>query len=374
MASITRREQEILDYIIENPFITQSEIASRTGITRSSVAVHIRNMTTKGFIKGRAYILPNDYYTLCIGGASLGFYGTLDGNLEYGGRRGMFSYGHDGAARNVAEILKQLDMKPELLTAFSGDEGGKELIDGLNELKIPFTHSIRNSEMPTSREMCLLSPYTAQYTAVMDSKILSLLSPDYLEKHLDYISGAKVIYLDDGLPEESIEFVAKNTEVPIFVSFRSDKNVQKFRSILPRIYGVGMAQSQLGELYGKPINKYKELREAAAWAVEEGVKEIFIAVATGGIYYVGEDGAGRLGGVLEDVVYWNGIGEACAAAMIQGYNESRNIRQTAIIASMHAKAVSQTFAPVNREISKETILDWIKEYFPEVYTPEEDEE
>ena len=42
---LTEREQQILGWIRANPSISQQEIASRAGISRSSVSVHISNLT-----------------------------------------------------------------------------------------------------------------------------------------------------------------------------------------------------------------------------------------------------------------------------------------------------------------------------------------
>ena len=54
---MTQREQQILDWIRENPRISQQELAERAGITRSSVAVHISNLAKKGYILGKGYVL-----------------------------------------------------------------------------------------------------------------------------------------------------------------------------------------------------------------------------------------------------------------------------------------------------------------------------
>ena len=40
---MTQRERQILNWIEENPLISQQELAEKAGITRSSVAVHISN-------------------------------------------------------------------------------------------------------------------------------------------------------------------------------------------------------------------------------------------------------------------------------------------------------------------------------------------
>ena len=44
---ITERERQLLDWIAENPLISQQELADKAGITRSSVAVHISNLMKK---------------------------------------------------------------------------------------------------------------------------------------------------------------------------------------------------------------------------------------------------------------------------------------------------------------------------------------
>ena len=59
---MTRREQEILAWIRDNPLISQQELAQRAGITRSSVAVHISNLMRKGLIRGRGYLLGEGAY------------------------------------------------------------------------------------------------------------------------------------------------------------------------------------------------------------------------------------------------------------------------------------------------------------------------
>ena len=65
---ITERERQLLDWIAENPLISQQELADKAGITRSSVAVHISNLMKKGFIQGKGYILQMSPYVVVGGG------------------------------------------------------------------------------------------------------------------------------------------------------------------------------------------------------------------------------------------------------------------------------------------------------------------
>ena len=54
---MTEREQQIMDLLRQDPMLPQGEIAKRLGITRSSVGVHLTNLSKKGLILGTGYVL-----------------------------------------------------------------------------------------------------------------------------------------------------------------------------------------------------------------------------------------------------------------------------------------------------------------------------
>ena len=61
---MTQRERQVLQLIEADPLISQQDIAAKLGITRSSVAVHIANLTKKGCIAGRGYVLHAGTYAV----------------------------------------------------------------------------------------------------------------------------------------------------------------------------------------------------------------------------------------------------------------------------------------------------------------------
>ena len=67
---MTQRERQLLEWIRENPMISQQELADKAGITRSSVAVHISNLIKKGCITGKGYIVRTDPYVAVVGGVT----------------------------------------------------------------------------------------------------------------------------------------------------------------------------------------------------------------------------------------------------------------------------------------------------------------
>lgn len=54
---MTATEKKIIELILKNPNLKQEEIADILETTRNSVAVHINNLTKKGIILGRQYII-----------------------------------------------------------------------------------------------------------------------------------------------------------------------------------------------------------------------------------------------------------------------------------------------------------------------------
>ena len=64
---MTDREKEILNILIEDPMVSQQELADKLNITRSSVAVHITNLMKKGHIKGKGYIINKGNFVTVIG-------------------------------------------------------------------------------------------------------------------------------------------------------------------------------------------------------------------------------------------------------------------------------------------------------------------
>ena len=68
---MTKRERQILEWIRENPAISQQELAEKAGITRSSAAVHISNLMKKGYIVGRGYLLRTAPYIVVVCGVNV---------------------------------------------------------------------------------------------------------------------------------------------------------------------------------------------------------------------------------------------------------------------------------------------------------------
>ena len=68
---MTKHERIILEKLVENPMLSQSELAEMLGLTRSSVSVYISHLMQMGFIRGRGYVIENCDNLYVIGTAGV---------------------------------------------------------------------------------------------------------------------------------------------------------------------------------------------------------------------------------------------------------------------------------------------------------------
>jgi len=119
---LTQRERQILQWIEQDPMISQEALAEKAGITRSSVAVHISNLIKKGYIIGKGYVLRSGTYAAVVGGVNMDIGGQSDGPLVPGDSNpGRVRISLGGVGRNIAHNMALLGLDVRFLTAFGDD-------------------------------------------------------------------------------------------------------------------------------------------------------------------------------------------------------------------------------------------------------------
>ena len=108
--NLTAREREIVDLLRAEPLLDASALAERIGSTRAAVSVHLSNLTRKGVVLGRGYIVrPEADSVVVVGGA------VLDTKVRTAlapvlgtSNPGTASATVGGVGRNIAENLARL--------------------------------------------------------------------------------------------------------------------------------------------------------------------------------------------------------------------------------------------------------------------------
>ncbi|SFU51890.1 pseudouridine kinase [Xenorhabdus koppenhoeferi] len=103
---MSKRGNQILQLLKADPFIQQQEFADILGISRSCVAGHIMNLSKKGYIKGKGYILSNNIYTVTIGAANIDVTSYTSAKLIYeDSNPGKIILTSEGVGRNIAQNI-----------------------------------------------------------------------------------------------------------------------------------------------------------------------------------------------------------------------------------------------------------------------------
>ena len=346
---MTQRERQILQLIESDPLISQQDIAKKLGITRSSVAVHISNLTKKGCIAGRGYVLRSGSYAVVAGGV----------NVDIGGRSfaplvaadsnpGTVSISLGGVGRNIAHNLALLGTDVHLLSAYADDVNGERVAASCSELGIDLSHALRILGGTTSTYLYLTDEKGEMALAVSDMEICKKITPAYLAAQLPLLQNAQVVVADTNLPEESLQYLADNCTAPLFVDPVSTVKAKKLLPILGKVHTLKPNRLEAELLSGVAIRTRADLDRAADVLMSKGLHRLFISLGSEGVYAAMGQQRLVLPNLPGSMVNTTGCGDAFMAALVWAYLEGMDLEQTALAglaAGSIAMESSQTINP-----------------------------
>ena len=270
---MTQRERQILQLIETNPMISQQELAEELGITRSSVAVHISNLMSKGHIAGRGYVLRSGSYAVVVGGVNVDIGGKSFAPLiAADSNPGSVKISLGGVGRNIAHNLSLLGTDVRMLTAFGDDIHGQRIAASCSELGIDASHARRITGGTTSTYLYLTDEQGEMALAVSDMEICKKITPTYLAGNMSLLQNAQLVIADANIPQESLIFLAENCTAPLFCDPVSTTKAEKIRPILNRIHTLKPNKLEAELLSGVKIETKEDVAKAVDKLLEMGVR------------------------------------------------------------------------------------------------------
>ena len=300
---MTKRERQLLNWIEENPLISQKELADKAGITRSSVAVHISNLMKKGYITGKGYIVQTAPYVTVVGGV----------NVDIGGR--------------PEAALVARDSNPGAVHSSLGGVG-------------------RN----IAHNMAL---------AVSDMEIYRHLTPQALAQRHKLLDASQVVVIDTNIPAESIAWLAENCAAPLFADPVSTAKAVKLKPVLGKLHTLKPNRLEAELLSGVPITGEASLNKAADALLETGLRRVFISLGAEGVFAADRSGRVQLPCLPAELVNATGCGDAFMAAIAWAYLRGTDLADTAragLAASSIAMESRETINPAMSEEALESRL------------------
>ena len=349
---MTQRERQILQLIESNPMISQQELAETLGITRSSVAVHISNLMSKGYVAGRGYVLRSGSYAVVVGGVNVDIGGKSFAPLvAEDSNPGTVSVSLGGVGRNIAHNLSLMGTDVRMLTAYGDDIHGQKVAASCSELGIDVSHARRITGGTTSTYLYLTDEKGEMALAVSDMEICKKITPTYLAGNLNLLQNAQVVVADTNIPEESLIYLAENCTAPLFCDPVSTIKAEKLRPILHRIHTLKPNRLEAELLSGVKIGCIEDVAKAADRLLEMGVHRLFISLGGDGIYAAMGKERLYLPNLPGQMVNTTGCGDAAMAAIAWAYLEGMDLKQTALSALAAGAIAMESDETINPAMS-----------------------
>ncbi|MGL6064651.1 MAG: PfkB family carbohydrate kinase [Fusobacteriaceae bacterium] len=360
---MTKRENEILKWIQENPLISQHELANKANITRSSVAVHISNLIKKGKILGKGYLISQEEYVTVIGGTNIDVAGIPTNNLiENDSNPGIVKFSIGGVGRNIAENISKLGVEVNFITALGNDMYGSEIQKNCKEKGIEISNSWVDSSLPTSTYLFVLNEKKDMQLAISDMAICDKITPEFIEKKIEFIKKSSLCVIDTNLLKETIEYVLDNLKIPVFVDCVSTTKAIKVKEYLNKIHTLKCNKIEAETLNNIKITNENSLKESANYFLNKGINQIFISLGEEGVFYANKEESGKINAMKTKVLNATGAGDSFMGAIAYSYLKKDNIKISAITGVAAATITVQSEKTVSDTLNVENIIKLMEEY------------
>lgn len=358
---MTNRERELMALLKSNPMISQKEIADRLGIQRSSVAVHILNLTKKGLIKGKGYILSEGEYVVVIGGAAMDLTGFPKGQLRLeDSNPGFMKTSMGGVGRNIGENLARLGTEVKMLTALGNDVYGHTIKDKCEQIGMDFSASVMLSDADTATYLAIMDEMGDMKLALSNMSIIEKIDISLIRQHEKLIRGASAVVVDTNLDQRTIEYIATTfSDCQLFVDPVSTAKAEKLRRVIGSFHTIKPNRIEASMLSGIVIESQEDLEKAAAWFMAQGVSKVLISLGKEGVFVADKDGSWLSPIQPVAMVNATGAGDAFMAGLVYGHVQGLSTTETLKIAQAMSAITVGSESTIHPDMSESVIESWL---------------
>ena len=331
---MTQRERQLLEWIRENPMISQQELAEKAGITRSSAAVHISSLMKKGYIAGRGYLLREEKYIVVVGGVNMDIGAvSADRLVARDSNPGRVTTSLGGVGRNIAHNLCLLGQQVSMVTVLGQDSFAQSVRDNAAAIGLDLSHSAVIPGGRTGTYLFIAGSDGDMALAVNDMAIYDHITPDFLRQRLEFINRAGLVVVETNLPEASLQWLCQHCTAPLLADPVSTIKAPKLQPVLDRLTALKPNRMEAELLSGVKIETDADAARAAEALLATGLQQVYISLGGDGLYAADRQGhTARVACPAVQVVNATGGGDAVAAALAACITHGRTLEETARLA------------------------------------------
>lgn len=361
---MTRREREIIDILKREPMISQSALASRLGIARSSVAVHITNLMKKGVIAGKGYVIQEDQFVAVLGGANVDILGFPEASYRAGDSNpGTVLQTPGGVGRNIAENLARLNVPVRLLALVGEDMNGNMLLSRTRDAGVDVSSVGKVRDHATGVYLSVQDEYGEVMAAINQMYVYDKMDESYPESVLGILEQASAIVVDTNVSQMALSYVTRKLpKARFFLDPVSTRKALRARDIIGSFHTIKPNRMEAEMLTGIPITGLESLKANAAWFLERNVRNVCISMGSEGTFVFSDKVMGRVTSRKVQVKNANGAGDAFMAALVRSSLDSEDIREWAMDGAAASIAAILSEETIDQDLCPEKLQEIIKEY------------
>ena len=361
---LTRREQEVVDLLRGDPMLDAAAIAVRIGATRAAVAVHLSNLTKKGTILGRGYVVRREARSVVVvGGANMDLraHSTARAQLRTS-NPGVAVTTPGGVGRNIAENLARLGRPTQLIAPVGRDAFGEQLVSATRAAGVGVDHLIL-SDTATGTYLAVMDSTGELVVAVSNMTATDRLTVRHLEPSRELLSHADLVVIDGNIPPEPAAWLLDLAAAHRVGVVLDPVSVAKARPLAETlsphrpVTALTPNHDELQAMVGEPVATTRAGIAAAARRLHErGVQHVWVRRGPRGSLLSSADGEGRarvstFAAPTVTVADVTGAGDAMTAAFVHALLRGDPPDEAARFGQMAAALTAATPATVRPDLT-----------------------
>ncbi|MFD1361888.1 carbohydrate kinase [Lentibacillus salinarum] len=357
------KENEILQHIRMDPFISQQELSNRVGLSRPAVANYIANLMKSGEIRGRAYVLKETSAIACIGGVNIDRKARAEQDVRlYTSNPVETKETCGGVARNFAENLSHLGYNTLLMACIGEDKEGGWLLNETKSSGVDVSQVWQFPARGTGTFTALLDASGKSVVSMADMNIYENLTVSMIEEKWSTISSAQAVFVDTNLPVDCVHYIVNRCYQENIQMYIDPVSSAKALKLPERLDGTGLlilSKNEAEVLSEKHIHSSTDCEMACEILRRRGAERVIVILDDGSVYYCAEAEVGHLAPFITDVVDDTGVSDALGACVVYGILNGESLHRSCQLGLAGMALTSQTEASISGFLKPEKIYEML---------------
>lgn len=300
-----------------------------------------------------------------IGGLIADIEGNPYGQIKNGDDNPATIYmSYTGTGRNIVENLARIGEEVLFVSATGDDFTGQGAVRQLQDLGVDVNFVKLFKDENTAVNMSILNIVGILEMAFSNGDVHKQINADIVEEALTSLKECTMVAVDGYLTTEALESVIKKLAgIPLFYDPVSVQDAEKAKELIGKFHTIKPNRTEAEILSGMKILSEEELIKAGQWFIDQGVKNVFITLSGGGVYYTDGEHNGFIRPEATKIISEEGAGDAFSAAILSAFLKGLDIKTTAEYAMAMASLTLEAKKAVNEGINAELLEERFKELF-----------